>query len=202
MKKLVLAAIMVFAGLTVSAQSITLEEAVARIDALEKLTQQQTNQINQLNVEFQKLKDKHLQLRDNLNLKDVKSREKIGDMVYKVVKVTGDPVTRDVHVEIIAENKGDVDVKQYYHSDNEIIDEKESGYNSKERHKFVIEGIANNLYCESIIFHPNTPLKIDLNIKGYKKDANYIKYLKIDAHSNSNPTPVVFQNLEITWEEE
>lgn len=203
MKKLVLAIIMAFVGLGAWAQSDSLKNAVSRIEALEKLAAQQAAQINQLTSKVEEVTAQNLALKKKLNLTPVVPKAKIDNMDYRVLEVKGDPITKNVHVVISAENTGDVDYDAFFnHGPNfEIIDDLGSGYNNNELHHASIEGITKELISKTINFHPKTPLIINLDIKPFKTDASYIKFLQMDYHIEGNWKKVIFENLPIKWVE-
>lgn len=186
------------------AQSETLEQALARIANLEATVNSQSQQLSKISSDLDAVLAQNLALKKNLKLKPTIAKSMVYNALeYRVLDVIGDRSTGSVHVTMTVENISNEDFKRTYDSDNEFIDEYGNGYNNRERYLLKIEGVTDNLLYKSINHHVNVPLTINLTIKRYNPDANYIKYMAISL-SNTGPgsTPAVFENLPIKWVDE
>lgn len=205
MKQLSAILLLIAISLSGYAQSDSLSQAISRITNLESKVQAQSDQLAKLNSDLQEVQSQNLALKKNLNLKPTIAKSKIRDKVeYRIIEVLGDKSTGDVHVVMTADNVGDSDEVVIYKRDNEIIDELGNGYNDKERYIMKIKGVADNLYFQHINHHVNTPYTINLDIKKYNRDAQYIKYLSLELGKESGlgTDHAVFENLPIKWVDE
>ncbi|MCM1490468.1 MAG: hypothetical protein NC095_06550 [Muribaculum sp.] len=188
------------------AQSETLEQALSRITNLEATVNTQSQQLAKISSDLDAVLAQNLALKKNLKLTPTIAKAKIFDNIeYRVLEVTGDKSTNTIHVTMTVENVGDEDIrKTYYCRGNEIIDEFGTGYNGKERHKMTINGVSDNLSNETINHHVNVPLTIELEIKKYNSDAQYIKYMSLGLQNTNNMGTqyAVFENLPIKWVDE
>lgn len=196
-------ALIFFAGISVMAQTDSISEAYSRIKLLEQQLQQQNSQISKLSADVNEVLKQNLALKKNLNLQPTRAKAKAGDsMEYRIIEVKGDPITKDVHVIMTADNIGTMDKDLMYWL-TEIIDETGNAYNNDGRCEIKIDGIADNVKRKYVVkHHPNAPYTIDTLIKGYNPNAQYIKYLNFDITDNSKHIFATFENLPIKWTEE
>lgn len=208
MKKYILLMAVVLVGLTGYAQENAQEELAMRIETLERkvaqqdaqLTQQST-QLSQMANELEELRNQNLEMKKNLNLKKPKSKGKVGDLEFRIIEVAGNPDTRDVQLTMVVDNIGDTDKKASFW-EYEIVDEVGSGYQEKDRVIMKVDGISDDLGRSSLDYHVNTPLTVKTEIKKYRKDANYLKYLGYKIFYDSKFYPLEFTDLPINWVEE
>lgn len=195
-------ALIFFAGLSAMAQTDSLSEAYSRIKLLEQQIQQQNTQISKLSADVNEVLKQNLALKKNLNLQPTIAKSKVGDfMEYRVLEVLGNPQNGEVHVVISADNIGNMD-KQLHYRGNQIIDETGKGYDDSDRYSMSVEGVRDNLTRSYLDHHPNAPYTINLYIKGYDRNAQYIKYLSMEVLDGSKHLYAIFENLPIKWTEE
>lgn len=205
MKHVILATFIAMMCFTGYAQSDSVNLAFSRIESLESTVNSQAKQLNKLSSDLNEVLKQNLALKQNLHLKPTIAKAIAADILeYRVLEVTGDKSTNEVHVVLSVNNIGDMDKKVVYlQKDNEIIDEQGHGYIEDNRYNLKMNGITDNLIYKRITHHPNTPLTIDLNIKRYNPECQYIKYLElvIQRDEDLKSYDIVFQNLPIKWED-
>lgn len=193
MKRIILAFILLsLIAIPLMAQNDTIAEAIKRIEKIEQ-------QLSSLNATVQEVTAQNLALKKNLNLKPTIAKAKLKDVEFRVIEVTGDPLTKEVHLVITANNGTDTDIEMQCKG-LEIIDELGHGYNDDTRKTVKIEGVTDSFIFTIINYRINTPLTIDVYIKNYNPEAQYIKHMALKAFGSSLAgDEATFQNLPIKW---
>ena len=179
---------------------VTIEDRLAKLEA--QIAQQNTT-ISNLQSEVQSVTKQNLALKNNLNLKPTISKCKIGENIeYRVLEVIGNKETGDIHVTMTVNNSG-VNPVELYLFTPEIVDELGAGYSDKDRSKMVIKGVSDDIYFSNIKQHPNAPYNIDMVIKKYNQEAQYIKHFsgKLKIEGIYDYQYITFENLPIRWVE-
>ena len=184
------------------AQSETLEQALARIANLEATVNNQSQQLAKISSDLDAVLAQNLALKKNLKLTPTIAKCKTDNSTeFRIIDVKGATDSKEIFIEMTAENVGNNDVKNYF-DDIEIIDELGNTYSMRNNCTLCInqdEKINNN----TLIFHPNVPLTLNLKIKGYSGDAQYLKFVKIFAGGvGPHRANAVFENLPIKWVDE
>lgn len=199
MRQYILLLTVVLMGLAGYAQDDAQKELITRVETLEKKVAQQDAQLTQLATDLNTVLSQNLELKRNLNLKKPVAKAKVGDIEFRIIDVTGDSDTRDVHITMIVENNGASNQTAKFYTYN-IIDELGSGYKENGRFNIKVEGISNDLRDNSLVYYVNTPLTINMTIKKYKENANYIKMLVFKIYNDGNGFhDIEFTDLPITW---
>lgn len=178
----------------------SLKDAYSRIQVLEQTVQQQNANISKLTSDVNEVLKQNLALKQNLHLTPTKAKSNACGVEYRVIEVTGDKNSQDVHVIMSASLIGEGNAQIMYRGP-EIIDELGNGYNGRFMSQMKIEGISDDLRGHIIDFHHQTPYTIDLTINKYNPSSQYIKYISLEMFDSSskNKENVVFENLLIKW---
>lgn len=202
MKKLLFALLAVMMGLSVYAQNDSLREAYSRIEILEQTITDQNSKIEQISKKVNEVHSINESLKKSLSIRqNPKSKIKLHDGVeYRIVgDVVGNIDTKEVQFTIEAENIGNDDKKLYYWS-TEVIDNKGDTYNTNDRVIMKVNGELGNLISSSLNHHPNIPYTINVKIKGFNPEAQYIRYFRIDAVDGSrHNNDTAFLDIPIKW---
>lgn len=199
MRKFTLLLLVLFITTIAKAQTDNLSEVLSRLQQLEETVKQQSLQIDKLTSDVNEVTKQNLALKQNLNLLPTIATAKAGDvMEYRVLEVTGDPDSKEVHLVISANVIGDSD-KRISYFDAEIMDELGNGYDKRANRSMEVNGSRDDLFHNYLDHHPNAPYTIDLRIHNYAPNAQYVKYLSLDVVDNTKHHNAVFQNLPIKW---
>lgn len=154
--------------------------------------------ISSLQSQLAEVLSQNLSLKKNLRLQPTIAKAKARDiMEYRVLEVTGDPSTHEVHLVISAENISGV-TKEIFYNGTAIVDELGNGYNNYDRYYYSIKGVCEKFGVYTIKHFANAPYTLDLYIQGFNPEANYIKLLSLDAQCFGH-NPIAFENLKINW---
>lgn len=158
--------------------------------------------IAKLSSDVAEVLKQNLALKKNLNLDSTIAVSKPGNgMEYRIHEVTGNKTTGEVRIIMTSNNIGDKDLKFSY-MDKEIIDELGNGYNGFDRSVLKLNGVSDNLYSFPLKNHVDTPYTIEMTIKKFNQEAQYIKYLSLQIMGDIRSQYAVFENLPIKWVEE
>lgn len=170
-----------------------------RLEKIESKLLQQESTINSLRQEIEAVTKQNLALKQNLNLTPTIAKAKMGEnMEFRVLEVTGDPDSKDVKVVISGLNNGVAD-KDTHFIEVSTVDELGNGYDDDGRVVISIPGVEENLIKHSAKFHSNSPYTMNMTIKKYNPEAQYIKHLDITLLDGIKHVPVTFENLPIKW---
>ncbi len=184
---------------TAQTQADSIQEAFSKLQNLENRITLQDAQIAILLQQVDEVTKQNLALKKNLNLTPTIASAKAGTLMeYKIVEVTGNPETKEVHLVIVADNISGED-KRISYFNIEIIDDAGHGHTQDNLFSLKVIGENDKLYKSYLDHHVNAPYTIDLFLYDCNPDIQYIKYLSLDLVEGIKHYPAVFENLPIKW---
>lgn len=204
MKKLTFLIIALVSVFIANAQtpSDSIKEAYTKINNLENRITLQDTRISKLIQQVDEVTKQNLALKKNLNLSPTVALSKAGDiMEYRIIEITGDTATNEVHIVMIADDISGED-KNIRYAYFQVVDDQGHGYDNsltKERFIMGVEGEYNQLLGHSLQHHPNVPYTIDVYLKDTNPDIQYIKYFSFEITDGPKHHTAVFENLPIKW---
>lgn len=201
MKKLTLIIFTLIMGEVAHAQtqSDSIKETYTKIHNLENRISLQDSRITKLIQQVDEVTKQNLALKKNLNLTPTIATAKAGDiMEYRIIEVTGDTATNEVHLVITSDNIGKEEKEIRYYS-FKAIDEIGHGYNNHGKSRLKVKDVSNDLVMNRLTHYPNAPYTLDLYFYSYDPESMYIKLLELIVIDGRESYSVIFENLPIKW---
>lgn len=199
---IIMLSVVLTAGMAV-AQSETVESLAEKVTALENKINNQATLLNQLQASVDEVTKQNLALKNAVKLTPTKAKAKLGQNIeFRIIELTGDKSTGTLNIVMTAEDLSGMNSKVFFTSNPEAIDELGNKYvNGSFGHIITgtIRGSSqSNIFPRIIELKSDSPYILDIKIKNYNKNAQYLKYFEISGEKES----IIFKNLPIKWVEE